>query len=137
MRPELEDQLLEIVELPADQQAHALAKLCERYPSDAEYLRRWHEQHRRIEQGLGVDRAAKPASASPPLTPPTPPPAMIGPYRVLAVIGEGGMGTVYRAERLHPVHLTVAVKVVRQGLSSREVLARFDLERRALAAMNH
>jgi serine/threonine protein kinase/formylglycine-generating enzyme required for sulfatase activity len=62
---------------------------------------------------------------------------MIGPYRVLARLGAGGMGEVYRAERREPVRQTVAIKVVKRGLASKEVLARFALERRALAAMNH
>lgn len=64
-------------------------------------------------------------------------PPWIGPYRVLRVLGQGGMGTVYLAEQSEPVQRQVAVKVVRVGLVSDEVLARFDFERQALAAMNH
>ncbi|MCA8969331.1 MAG: serine/threonine protein kinase [Planctomycetes bacterium] len=60
----------------------------------------------------------------------------IGPYRVLERIGTGGMGEVYRAERQEP-RQTVAIKLIKPGMATRDVLARFDLERRALAAMHH
>jgi WD40 repeat protein len=60
-----------------------------------------------------------------------------GRYRVLRVIGQGGMGTVYRAEQLVPVQRTVALKVIRSGLDSQQLLARFENERQALALMNH
>ncbi|MBK8979470.1 MAG: protein kinase [Planctomycetes bacterium] len=64
-------------------------------------------------------------------------PEQIGPYRVLARLGEGGMGVVYAAEQKSPVRRRVALKVVQRGMATREVLARFALERRALAAMDH
>jgi serine/threonine protein kinase/tetratricopeptide (TPR) repeat protein len=68
---------------------------------------------------------------------PMPAPETIGPYRILGVLGEGGMGTVYEAAETGPVRRRVALKIVRAGLNSREVLARFALERQALALMNH
>jgi non-specific serine/threonine protein kinase/serine/threonine-protein kinase len=68
---------------------------------------------------------------------PTPAPEMIGPYRILGVLGEGGMGVVYEAAETGPVRRRVALKIIRAGLNSREVLARFALERQALALMNH
>ncbi len=58
-------------------------------------------------------------------------------HRLLAVLGEGGMGTVYRAEQLVPVHRHVAVKVIKRGMDSKAVLLRFEQERQALAAMEH
>ncbi len=64
-------------------------------------------------------------------------PGQIGPYRILQVLGEGGMGVVYEAEETGPVRRRVAVKVMRAGLNSREVVARFETERQALAVMNH
>jgi serine/threonine protein kinase/tetratricopeptide (TPR) repeat protein len=68
---------------------------------------------------------------------PTPAPETIGPYRILGVLGEGGMGMVYEASETGPVRRRVALKIIRAGLNSREVLARFALERQALALMNH
>jgi non-specific serine/threonine protein kinase/serine/threonine-protein kinase len=67
----------------------------------------------------------------------TPLPTHVGPYRILQVLGEGGMGVVYEAEETGPVRRRVAVKVMRVGLDSREVVARFETERQALAVMNH
>src|SRR5262245_56574550 len=64
-------------------------------------------------------------------------PRQLGPYRIEQVIGEGGMGTVYKAEQLSPIRRTVAVKVVKLGMDTREVIARFESERQALAMMNH
>jgi eukaryotic-like serine/threonine-protein kinase len=64
-------------------------------------------------------------------------PQRIGPYEIMGVLGEGGMGIVYEAEESAPVRRRVAVKVVRRGLDGSDVLARFDAERRALAVMNH
>ncbi|MGC4051822.1 MAG: protein kinase [Paludibaculum sp.] len=60
-----------------------------------------------------------------------------GPYRILRVLGEGGMGAVYLAEQLHPLRRQVALKVVKLGVSSHQVLSRFDNERQTLALMDH
>lgn len=64
-------------------------------------------------------------------------PGSIGGYRVLSRLGEGGMGVVYAAEQARPIRRRVAVKVLKSGFDSSEVLARFDAERQALALMNH
>lgn len=64
-------------------------------------------------------------------------PEEIGPYRILGLLGEGGMGVVYEAMDTGPVRRRVAVKVIRAGFASRDVLARFDAERQALALMDH
>ena len=60
-----------------------------------------------------------------------------GRYTLLEVLGEGGMGTVYRAEQTEPVKRQVALKLIKIGMDSRAVLARFDAERQALALMDH
>src|SRR5262245_562576 len=61
----------------------------------------------------------------------------IGPYKLLQQIGEGGMGTVYMAEQLRPVQRRVALKIIKPGMDTRQVIARFDAERQALAVMDH
>ena len=68
---------------------------------------------------------------------PTPDLTQIGNYRLHEIIGEGGMGVVFRAEQLAPIRRTVALKLIRPGMVGREVLARFRDERQALALMNH
>src|SRR5277367_124573 len=60
-----------------------------------------------------------------------------GRYSLLEVLGEGGMGTVYRASQTAPVKRQVALKLIKIGMDSRAVLARFDAERQALALMDH
>ena len=60
-----------------------------------------------------------------------------GSYRLIELIGEGGMGSVWLAEQDHPLRRTVALKVVKPGRASREVLARFESERQSLAILNH
>ena len=62
---------------------------------------------------------------------------MIGPYRLLELIGEGGFGTVWLAERREPMVQRVAIKIIKPGMDSRAVIARFEQERQALAVMDH
>jgi len=61
----------------------------------------------------------------------------IGPYKLVEQIGEGGMGVVFMATQSEPVRRKVAVKVIKPGMDSRQVVARFEAERQALALMNH
>ena len=71
---------------------------------------------------------------------PTPleaPGTSIGPYKLMEQIGEGGMGVVYVAEQTHPVRRKVALKVIKPGMDSKQVIARFEAERQALAVMDH
>ncbi len=70
-------------------------------------------------------------------THPDEPPRQIGPYRILQTLGEGGMGTVYLAEQTKPIHRRVALKIIKLGMDTRQVIARFETEREALALMNH
>jgi serine/threonine protein kinase/Tfp pilus assembly protein PilF len=65
------------------------------------------------------------------------PGTVIGPYELLNVIGEGGMGIVYLAEQTQPVRRRVALKVIKPGMDTAQVIARFEAERQALALMDH
>src|SRR5437667_8202650 len=66
-----------------------------------------------------------------------PEPKQIGQYHIVGRISEGGMGAVYKAEQRRPILRTVAIKVIKLGFDSKEVIARFDSERQALARMDH
>src|SRR5262245_33273813 len=61
----------------------------------------------------------------------------IGPYKLLSILGEGGMEIVYLAEQSQPVRRRVALKVIKLGMDTRSVIARFEAERQALAMMDH
>jgi serine/threonine protein kinase/tetratricopeptide (TPR) repeat protein len=65
------------------------------------------------------------------------PGTVIGPYRILQLIGEGGFGSVFVAEQEKPVQRKVALKVIKLGMDTRQVVARFEQERQALAMMDH
>ena len=65
------------------------------------------------------------------------PGTVIGPYKLLQQIGEGGMGVVFMAEQDEPIQRTVALKIIKPGMDTRQVIARFEAERQALALMDH
>ncbi|MGO9466477.1 MAG: WD40 repeat domain-containing serine/threonine-protein kinase [Isosphaeraceae bacterium] len=65
------------------------------------------------------------------------PGTVIGPYKLLEKIGEGGMGVVYMAEQSVPMRRKVALKIIKPGMDTRQVIARFEAERQALAMMEH
>src|ERR1044072_3641482 len=64
------------------------------------------------------------------------PGATIGPYKLLEQIGEGGMGVVFMAEQTEPIHRRVALKIIKPGMDTRQVIARFEAERQTLALMD-
>jgi serine/threonine protein kinase len=81
--------------------------------------------------GLVIDRELFPAPVELNLG------EQIGPYKLLQKIGEGGMGVVYMAEQSVPVRRKVALKIIKPGADSKQVLARFSAERQALSLMDH
>src|SRR5262245_54922740 len=70
-------------------------------------------------------------------TPSSAPVGNVGRYTLVHPLGEGGFGTVYLAEQLEPVKRQVALKIIKAGMDTRQVIARFQAERQALALMNH
>jgi eukaryotic-like serine/threonine-protein kinase len=80
------------------------------------------------QSGLGATQAMGPNRATG---------TVVGRYHLLQKIGEGGMGEVWLAEQKEPVRRRVALKLVRAGMNSREMIARFESERQALALMDH
>src|SRR5256714_14895472 len=126
---------------PAERQAY-LDEACARQPE----LRQQVENLLRLHEGAGSfleKPAAKSAAtgaipaAAEQASSPEAPGAIIGPYKLLQQIGEGGMGTVFMAEQMHPVQRKVALKLIKPGMDSRQVIARFEAERQALAMMDH
>jgi serine/threonine protein kinase/WD40 repeat protein len=97
-----------------------------------EALLRVHDQERSF---LQLPAAGLPATLAERLD--EVPGMVIGPYKLLRQIGAGGMGVVYLAEQTHPVQRHVALKLIRPGMDSGQVLARFEAERQALALMDH
>src|SRR5579863_10749381 len=96
-----------------------------------------------LELALGPD--PQPAQPKPTIRiePPFPPSLaenqgdLIGRYKLLQKIGEGGCGIVYMAQQEEPVKRRVALKVIKWGMDTKEVIARFEAERQALALMDH
>src|SRR4051794_31420906 len=79
----------------------------------------------------------RPGVTTPERPPAEGPGTRVGPYKLLQQLGEGGMGAVYLAEQTEPVKRKVAVKIIKPGMDSALVLARFEAERQALALMDH
>lgn len=92
----------------------------------------------RVDALLAADDEAKGFLDSPAVTSSREGPgSKIGVYKLLQVIGEGGMGVVYMAEQEKPVRRKVALKVIKLGMDTKQVIARFEAERQALALMDH
>jgi serine/threonine protein kinase/WD40 repeat protein len=92
--------------------------------------------------GSFLEKPAAPALAALGVTAASPsltegPGTVIGPYKLLQHLGEGGMGAVYMAEQTEPVRRMVALKIIKPGMDSAQVIARFEAERQALALMDH
>ena len=136
-----EDLFAAALALPVAERRHYLEEAC---GGDAELLRRV-EALLRVHEEVG-DFLEAPAVANRPdaslAGAPQPPPEVavgtrVGRYKLLQKIGEGGCGVVYMAEQEEPVRRRVAIKVIRLGMDTREVIARFEAERQALALMDH
>ena len=125
----------EIVELPAGERVAALDRLC----ADDDALRR------EVEELLGLDAESvgflEPPSDSERLWAVAQSvvgaPDVIGAYRILRQVGEGGFGVVYEARQTEPIDRRVAIKVLKAGMDSEGVLRRFAAERRTLAQLEH
>jgi serine/threonine protein kinase len=120
----------------AEEQEAYLVQACQ---GDVELRARVEEllqAHREVGSFLQEPSASRGATVDePPVS--EGPGTVIGPYKLLQQIGEGGMGTVFMAEQTQPVQRKVALKVIKPGMDSRQVIARFEAERQALAMMDH
>jgi serine/threonine protein kinase len=122
------------IELPAERETY-VAQACAGLPDlkhAVEALLRAHEKSGTFLETPATDFSAtayQPVHEGPGTT--------IGPYKLLQKLGEGGMGTVFMAEQTQPVERKVALKIIKPGMDSRHVLARFAAEQHALALMEH
>jgi serine/threonine protein kinase len=124
------------VKLPAEKRAAYLNRAC----SDDSALRNEVDSVLEAHEAPGSFRG--PLGAGGGLTEdyqpiPEGPGTVVGPYKLLQQIGEGGMGTVFMAEQTKPVRRMVALKIIKPGMDSSQVIARFEAERQALALMDH
>ncbi|MFO0811267.1 MAG: serine/threonine-protein kinase [Gemmataceae bacterium] len=133
MAPSVETILAEVVELPdADARRAYLDRACGPDAALRATVERLAANHFRAGRFLEC-----PPVALPPADDEAAIGTAIGPYTLRERIGEGGMGVVYLAEQAHPVQRRVALKVIKPGMDSKQVVARFDAERQALALMDH
>lgn len=142
--PEREEALFaQVLALPKTEQAPFLARACE---GDADLRRAVEALLRAYENKVGAFLEKPPVAASEHaldalLSKPAPveeaPGEWIGRYKLMEKIGEGGCGTVYLAEQEAPVRRQVALKVIKLGMDTKAVIARFEAERQALAVMDH
>ena len=118
----VKDIFLKVCEMPPGERQEALAAAC----AGDEDLRR------EVETLLALDEKTTHSARRGPA-----PSSVIGPFRLLQKVGEGGMGEVWEAEQHEPVRRRVALKLVKWGMDTKEVLARFESERQALVLMSH
>ncbi len=125
--------LLSLLELPASQREGFIERACGTNQRLRERLSKL--LNNALDTG---DFLTGPAISSPTkLSSVTPEIRRIGNYQLLETVGEGGMGVVYLAEQSEPVRRTVAIKVIKPGMDSRQVIARFEAEKQTLALMDH
>ena len=124
------------LERPAEARAAWLARVCRGNSALRRRVETLLDAH---ERAGGFMEDAPPASApdAVPTLPEEQPGAFVGQYKILQKIGEGGFGAVYMAEQTEPVVRRVALKVIKLGMDTKQVVARFDAERQALAMMDH
>jgi WD40 repeat protein/serine/threonine protein kinase len=118
-----------------DRRAAYLDKACAADPALRQRVEKLLDAHERAGSFLKQPAAAAVTDAYRPVS--EGPGNVIGPYKLLQQIGEGGFGVVYMAEQQEPVRRKVALKIIKPGMDSREVIARFESERQALALMDH
>ncbi|MCP3918350.1 MAG: serine/threonine protein kinase [bacterium] len=118
-----------VLEQPIEKRADYLQQKCRGDAGLEGRMRKLVAAHEKAEEALGAGSMT--------LGGPLADPEQIGPFRILERVGEGGMGVVYIAEQSEPVRRKVALKVIKPGMDSAEVIARFESERQALALMTH
>ena len=120
----------------AAERAEYLVQACqgaETLRREVDALLKWHEQAADFLENPAMTPAVTLEASGPMEAPGT----VIGRYRLLEKIGEGGMAVVYMAEQKRPIRRKVALKIIKLGMDTKQVIARFEAERQALAVMDH
>ncbi len=131
--PELIDEVFRVLYGPDTEREKRLEQLYADYPEHAADIRA-HAGHQADHQ---ADPTAQAQINQQPYQETDGALEQVGPYRILRILGEGGMGTVYLGEQQEPIQRKVALKLIKPGMDSKAVISRFELERQALAVMNH
>ncbi len=134
-----------LLDLPAAERALALERACAEDPElrgrlpeiEAELASAGEFEDAPPNGGLSPDSLVQAFNWALEATPSEIPGARIGPYKLLQEIGRGGFGMVWMAEQEGPIKRRVALKIIKAGMDTKEVIARFDAERQALALMDH
>src|SRR6516162_3224791 len=127
----------EALRLPREERDRYLSEACMGDPECRRRVQALLDAYAQAGDFLGrpaTDRPAKAAQAFPATEKPG---DRIGHYKLLQQIGEGGYGVVYMAEQEEPVRRRVALKIIKPGMDTKNVIARFETERQALALMDH
>ncbi len=135
-KPTLRDIFLKALDLSADEREAYLQQAC---GSDAQLRAKVNALLKNQQDDSFLERPAVEGSPTMAISP-APlegPGTVIGNYKLLEKLGEGGFGVVYMAEQKQPVKRRVALKIIKIGMDTREVVARFEAERQALAVMDH
>lgn len=136
INPELvRDVFLEAAELPVADRAAYLSQRCGHDVALLEEVKRLLAAHEEPASVLNRPAPGVPTALEPPIS--ERPGTTIGPYKLLEQIGEGGFGIVFMAEQTQPLRRKVALKVLKPGMDIRQIVARFEAERQALALMDH
>ncbi|MHC4274938.1 MAG: serine/threonine protein kinase, partial [Planctomycetota bacterium] len=122
----------ELADLPPADRETVLTERCGGDERLRDFVKQLLAEH---DRGLGEFMQAPPAGVT--AEPDLGPDARVGAYRLLERIGEGGFGEVHLAEQTEPIRRTVALKIVKLGMDTQQVVARFEAERQALALMDH
>jgi serine/threonine protein kinase len=133
----MNEQAIFIAAMQEDREKRAdyLDRACVDDPALRQRIELLLDAHDRAGSFLQQPAAGSLTDAYPPLT--ERPGTVIGSYKLLEQIGEGGFGVVFMAEQTQPVRRKVALKVLKPGMDTRQVVARFEAERQALALMDH
>ncbi len=133
----IESELIRLLDGADEEFWPGVARLCQQHPERSKEIQREAERLQAAKEGKRAPGSTATQPAAPRDDADTKKGDRVGPFTVLDEIGHGGMGAVYLAEQREPVRRRVALKVIKLGMDTKAVIARFESERQALAMMDH